>query len=359
MGERKKKAKEAKLERICIWGTGNTSLLYEKSLEREGIIPEYYIDNSKEKRYQKLSERQIEILSPEDIEKKYSKEEQKELLILVCSANPEISIVILHQITGMGLKGMNMDAFLFKKNKKKIAKVLDLLEDERSKKVYNAVIEARKNNFEIAEELVSRDQYFCIRPFLRRKEKEVFVDCGAYVGDSFETYMNVKCGVFQKAFLFEPDSRNYAAMEQRLKRINAEWGMPLEKVQLVFAGVGRESTQLAFSTKSKAGTSLGAKFGNEKGNEEKLPIYALDDFFVEQKISFLKADIESYEYDMLLGAEKTIKRDKPLIAVCIYHGGADLYDIPLLLHRMVPEYKFQVRHHTYEYCDTVLYAYME
>jgi hypothetical protein len=90
---------------------------------------------------------------------------------------------------------------------------------------------------------------------------------------------------------------------------------------------------------------------------EEIPLYALDDYFKEQKVSFIKADIESYELDMLRGAESIIKRDKPLLAVCIYHNASDMYTIPLFIKELNNNYKLKIRHHTYSLLDTVLYAY--
>lgn len=75
-------------------------------------------------------------------------------------------------------------------------------------------------------------------------------------------------------------------------------------------------------------------------------------------MSFLKADIESYEYQMLLGAEKGIKKFRPLLAVCIYHNAVDFYSVILLIKKMVPEYHFAVRHHSENLDETVLYAWI-
>jgi len=87
-------------------------------------------------------------------------------------------------------------------------------------------------------------------------------------------------------------------------------------------------------------------------------VYTLDDYFKEQKVSFIKADIESYELDMLHGAESVIKRDRPLLAICIYHNASDMFTIPLFIKELCGDYKLKIRHHTYSLLDTVLYAYI-
>jgi hypothetical protein len=86
-------------------------------------------------------------------------------------------------------------------------------------------------------------------------------------------------------------------------------------------------------------------------------LYALDDYFKDQKVSFIKADIESYEYDMLCGASNIIKRDKPLLAICVYHNASDMYTIPLLVKTINPKYNLCIRQHRYSCDETVLYAY--
>lgn len=82
------------------------------------------------------------------------------------------------------------------------------------------------------------------------------------------------------------------------------------------------------------------------------------DRFLEEPYSFLKADIEGFEYNMLQGAQNGIMKNKPLLAICIYHNEMDLFGIQLLIHQLVPEYKFAVRHHSSTWSETVLYAYI-
>lgn len=67
-------------------------------------------------------------------------------------------------------------------------------------------------------------------------------------------------------------------------------------------------------------------------------------------------DIEGSELAALRGAEKTIKKSKPKLAICVYHKPEDLITIPQFISSLVPEYKFFLRHHQYISWDTVLYA---
>jgi hypothetical protein len=68
-------------------------------------------------------------------------------------------------------------------------------------------------------------------------------------------------------------------------------------------------------------------------------------------------DIEGYELDALKGAERLIKKNKPKLAISIYHKPEDFFEIPLLLKRFVPEYKIYIKHHApFQAIETVCYA---
>ena len=76
----------------------------------------------------------------------------------------------------------------------------------------------------------------------------------------------------------------------------------------------------------------------------------------EEKVSFIKMDIEGAELPALNGAEKIIQRHKPKLAVCVYHKREDLITIPQYIKSIVPEYKFYLRVHFPYASELVLYG---
>ena len=89
----------------------------------------------------------------------------------------------------------------------------------------------------------------------------------------------------------------------------------------------------------------------------RISVKSIDNLNVDN-VSFIKMDIEGSELNALKGAEKTILRDKPKLAICIYHSNDDMLCIAEYIHALVPDYTFYVRQygqypHTH---DTVLYA---
>lgn len=70
-------------------------------------------------------------------------------------------------------------------------------------------------------------------------------------------------------------------------------------------------------------------------------------------------DIEGAELPALHGALKIIKRDKPTLAICVYHKREDLITIPQYIKKIVPEYKLYLRVHYAYASELVLYAVCE
>ena len=62
---------------------------------------------------------------------------------------------------------------------------------------------------------------------------------------------------------------------------------------------------------------------------------------------------------MLKGAENTIKKYKPKMAISVYHKPDDLLTIPKYIKEIVPEYKFSLRHHSIGFAETVLYCWTD
>lgn len=90
--------------------------------------------------------------------------------------------------------------------------------------------------------------------------------------------------------------------------------------------------------------------------EQLAHIVSLDDVLITKDITMIKMDIEGAEIDALNGAKNTIQSLKPDLAICVYHKISDIWEIPLMLHKWVPEYKFYLRCHAGSTMETVLYA---
>lgn len=106
----------------------------------------------------------------------------------------------------------------FEENKSSVHKVLDMLADKKSREVYKNVIAFRTGKAPIRKGLYSLwDQYFC-EDIILLQDGEVFVDGGAYVGDTIDKLLaeakRQNAGI-RRIVAFEPGDHNYALLRKR------------------------------------------------------------------------------------------------------------------------------------------------
>lgn len=230
----------------------------------------------------------------------------------------------------------------------------NFLVDEKSVEIYNLAMYAQMTDYHNIDSTGygEANQYFAI-PEFDLLTGEYFVDAGAFVGDTLDDFIR-HSQLFTKYICFEPDEKHIRAIEIRKKRICAEWNLPDDAIQIVKAGVGEYSAKARLSD-DYSGSSNRIVYDDMK--ESGIDIVKLDDYLEGQKVTFIKADIEGMEMQALKGARELIKKQKPKMAICVYHLPWDIYKIPMLVKELNCEYKFKMRLHSRGYEELVLYCY--
>ncbi len=82
----------------------------------------------------------------------------------------------------------------------------------------------------------------------------------------------------------------------------------------------------------------------------------IDTIVGDEHVTFIKMDIEGAELQALQGARNTILKNKPTLAICVYHKVWDFIDIPLYIISLNPGYRFYLMHYSSMCTETVLYA---
>ena len=75
----------------------------------------------------------------------------------------------------------------------------------------------------------------------------------------------------------------------------------------------------------------------------------------ERKITFIKANVHN-AMEFLVEAQKMIRKYRPKLAIGVSNRYADLWEVPVFLKALVPEYSLYLRHHSVNLALTVLYA---
>ncbi len=76
---------------------------------------------------------------------------------------------------------------------------------------------------------------------------------------------------------------------------------------------------------------------------EQCETITVDEFCKDKKIGCIKFDLEGMETSALKGSLETIKRDKPILLICLYHTELDFYGIKPMLEALNLGYKFMIR----------------
>ena len=222
-----------------------------------------------------------------------------------------------------------------------------LLEDELSKDTFIAYINAKiSGRSDDLYNLFDSDQYFPEDIIKLNNNNEVFIDAGAYNGDTVLKFIDKAGGHYKAIYAFEPDAISYKKLSDVIKNNR------LENVFIFKKGVWKENTVLKFyADPYKGERSLFSENGNIA-----IEVEEIDNILQENFATFIKMDIEGSELAALQGAEQTIKHLKPKLAICMYHKPEDLITIPHFLKNLVPEYKFFLRNHLHIAQELVLYA---
>jgi len=336
---------------LWIWGIGNTACLYQEGLHRIDLGSKIvgYVDSDEAKWKGGGYFYEKPVISP------LALREYTNICVLICAGQPKVISEIENGLSKMGIEAYFLDEVILKTYSADVLTCYDVLDDDTSKEIYVELVKSRLEGKYPNLGIYSDNQYFVWNELTSKDTGEVFIDCGAYVGDTIEKYIWYKGGVFKRIIGIEPDPCNFSALEQRIKRLYTEWNIDKQAVSILNCSVA-DQTGINRIQRSLNGYSTKIAAYEEEGVETK--ITALDDL-LREPYSFLKADIESFEYKMLLGAQKGIRLWKPHLAICIYHNAVDLFSIALFIHSLVPEYKIAIRHHTNNWSETVLYAWIE
>ncbi len=238
-------------------------------------------------------------------------------------------------------------------NQAKIDKCVNMFDREVDKELYRFLINFRIVDnfyFKKTDSSFVREWARQYSDFINPKNISVYLDGGLFEG--YTTSLMIKN-------LFNDNQNIHIYGFEPLKDIfeNSHFKTNIEsscKFTPIYKALWNKKTTLNFCVQGTASKIL------ENSNADvKVETISIDEFVKENKIykvDFIKLDIEGAEIEAIAGAAMTIARDRPQLAISIYHKKEHLYEIPLLLNEMCKDYNFRLGRYDLNIAETILYA---
>ena len=179
---------------------------------------------------------------------------------------------------------------------------------------------------------------------------DVVIDGGGCWGDT-ALYFAHRVGAGGKVTVFEFEPQNLEVFRKNLS-LNPDLG---SRIALKEVALWHEPGQ----TLGVASRGPGTRVTAASTTDFTVPTTTIDEMFGgsdARRVDFIKLDIEGAELSALRGAEATLRRDRPKLAVAVYHDLEDFVTIPAYLHSLNLGYRFYLRHCTIDRYETILYA---
>ena len=239
----------------------------------------------------------------------------------------------------------------------RLAQVRSMFSDDISKRLLDKIIDFRLNPR--TEAYITPDSHTQYFPsdidVFNGLETVRFIDGGAFTGDTVATLCRVCASKAKKldyVACFEPDPSNIFSLSQTIKR--EHFSANNFDAYLYRAGLWSEASLRSFNPSANASSSIAKPVSQE--SQDLVQCFTLDETVLYAAPNFVKLDIEGAEKEAITGAREIISTLKPVMAIALYHKPSDLWEIPLLVAKINPDYCMHLRVYGDMFLETVLYC---
>lgn len=228
-------------------------------------------------------------------------------------------------------------------NAQKLRQVYDSLADDYSRKVYANII-----NFKISGDInyltsVTTPKAEIYRSIIKPHLNETYVDLGAYNGDTIRELLEFTHGRYAAIYALEPDRKNFKKL--------AKFVDSMPHVFAYNAAVWATDTELPFAAKAGRQSAVTA------AADTMVTARSVDSILGKKPATIIKMDVEGFEREAIWGASQNIAHYSPKMMISLYHRNEDIFELPLLVKTINPNYKLYIRHQLYiPAWETNLYA---
>lgn len=334
---------------VVLFGAGLAGINALSVLKNKNINVSFFCDNDKNKQGTVIDG--VKIFSPS-----YLLDKKKETVLISSDYCGEIAA----QLRELGVESFYYFGFCFDYDRwnghfdsqrieaasSRINIAHSLFSDETSRNLFASLIEFRYTLGSSGGSWSPFEEYF--HPLVKPSQGDTIIDGGAWTGDTAEVFsrtLNGNCHIYS----FEPDEESYHKLTENVasRHLSAS-------VFPVKSGLWSQATTLKFE--SSRDNSMQHQVSED--GDCQIEVTSIDKFSSENglKIDLIKMDIEGSEVEALNGARETIYKFRPLLQICSYHKFDDLWEIPILIKKILPDYRLYLGHHSQNIFDTIVYA---
>lgn len=358
---------------VILFGAGGQAVLLLNILKNQGIVPVCFCDNNSTlwgKQYLGFS-----VYSYEGIKRKYDE------YIMIVSVRPIGANMIINQFKKSGEKNQffnmcvpfKVDRILLNyeyvvNNIDKYQQVYSLLEDDLSRSIFVDMINYKisGNGIPLISK-ISGDTFFD-NYILSKNDKHVFIDIGAYTGDTIMKFCQFNGNYYKKIIGIELEKENFKRLKKFVKYAR------LQNVDLYNIGAwSRKETMACYTYSNSKFQNANLYVNVEKMTNAKertvieenkkqpitiqMEVNSIDNILKGEYVTLIKINAISADLEILKGCSKTISKWKPNILLEYGCKPEHIIEIPLLLKKIRPSYKIYLRQKKiFEDSKTILYA---
>ena len=250
-------------------------------------------------------------------------------------------------------------AVWIKKYERELQTVYERLADAVSRETFASVLNYKLSGKLSYLQACTTNRAEDLRTIFSFGGEEMYLDLGAYNGDTVQEFLQLTRGRYKKIVALEPDPKNYKKLTDYVRQYE------LKNVTCLQAGVwndcgsleltgngGRQSTfweadRSRFATQPLSQTCSMKK----KIKKQQVTVVSVDAVLGNEHADYMKFDVEGVEKEALQGAAGHLVPDGngalPKLLVAAYHHDEDIFALPLLLWQLQPEYQIYLRKHPY------------
>lgn len=166
------------------------------------------------------------------------------------------------------------------------------------------------------------------------KDKDI-IDAGAYTGDTSIPLAKITS---RNIYAFEPFEESLDLLKKNIEDNNIKNIIPINKT----LGSKNGEQSIFLSGNNVQGITTDPTKNHDK--ELKIQETTIDKFVEDNdlNIGFITVDVEGAEMELLKGAENTLKTQKPILSISIYHKLSDFFEIIPWIANLDLGYEFEV-----------------